>query len=201
MEYHNCLLIRSILKIIIVSSKKKVFLPLVIVSTIGIIGIIGIVFLSKSVININSGHVGVEWRRFDGGFVIDEPPLSEGVHFIAPWNKVIEYNVRNQEYFDKMIVLSSDGKEITLEISVWYHPKINSIANLHQEVGENYLFRLIQPHLRSLSRSVFGRYTFEQLENNRDLIQQEIFLELKKNLEKKHIEILEVLIRDINSSK
>ena len=47
--------------------------------------------------------------------------VPQGFHFIAPWNKVYIYNVKQQEFFEgNMQVLSSNGLEISLDVSVLY---------------------------------------------------------------------------------
>ena len=84
-----------------------------------LLGFILIVFISKSSINIGYGEAGVLFRTFGGGVVTDSPPLGEGFHIIAPWNKVYVYNVKQQEFFESgMQVLSSNGLEISLDVSV-----------------------------------------------------------------------------------
>ena len=144
-----------------------------------------IILLAKSAVTIGSGEAGVLYKTFDNGVVTDQPPLGEGFHVIAPWNKVIVYEVRQQELFEKMKVLSSNGLEIQIDASAWYQPVYNDLGNLHQTLGENYLQRVIQPAIRSAARSVVGRYTPEQLySSKRDAIQDEIFLETKKILSK-----------------
>lgn len=157
-----------------------------------------IILLAKSAVTIGSGEAGVLYKTFDNGVVTDQPPLGEGFHVIAPWNKVIVYEVRQQELFEKMKVLSSNGLEIQIDASAWYQPVYNDLGNLHQTLGENYLQRVIQPAIRSAARSVVGRYTPEQLySSKRDAIQDEIFLETKKILEKQYVQLNEVLVRDV----
>lgn len=170
----------------------KVALPII----IGVIVLI--VLLTKSAVTIGSGEAGVLYKTFDNGVVTDEPPLGEGFHIVAPWNKVIIYEVRQQELFEKMKVLSSNGLEIQIDGSAWYEPVYNDLGNLHQSLGENYLQRVIQPAIRSAARSVVGRYTPEQLySSKRDAIQDEIFVETKKILDKQHIQLNEFLVRDV----
>lgn len=170
----------------------KVALPIIIVA------IILIVLLTKSAVTIGSGEAGVLYETFDNGVVTDEPPLGEGFHIVAPWNKVIIYEVRQQELFEKMKVLSSNGLEIQIDGSAWYEPVYNDLGNLHQSLGENYLQRVIQPAIRSAARSVVGRYTPEQLySSKRDVIQDEIFVETKKILDKQYIQLNEFLVRDV----
>ncbi|SFZ91666.1 Regulator of protease activity HflC, stomatin/prohibitin superfamily [Flaviramulus basaltis] len=170
----------------------KVALPIIIVA------IILVVVLAKSAVTIGSGEAGVLYKTFDNGVVTDAPPLGEGFHVVAPWNKVIVYEVRQQELFEKMRVLSSNGLEIQIDASVWYQPVYKDLGNLHQSLGEGYLQRVIQPAIRSAARSVVGRYTPEQLySSKRDAIQDEIFVETKKILEKQYVQLNEILVRDV----
>lgn len=157
-----------------------------------------IIVIAKSAVTIDSGEAGVLYRTFDNGVVTDEPPLGEGFHLIAPWNKVFVYEVRQQELFEKMKVLSSNGLEIQIDASAWYEPVYSDLGNLHQSLGKDYLQRVIQPAIRSAARSVVGRYTPEQLySSKRDAIQDEIFAETKTILEKQYVQLNEVLVRDV----
>lgn len=171
----------------------KITLPLI------FIVVFGMIFISKSTQNIDAGKAGVLWKRFSGGVVTDRPPLREGFHIIAPWNKVYVYEVRKQELsFKNMKVLSSNGLDIQLEASAWYQPKFDKLGKLHQEIGEDYRTRIILPTIRSAARSVVGRYTPEQLySSKRDAIQKEIFEETKRIVDDNYIDLSEVLVRDI----
>ena len=170
----------------------KIVFPLVIGA------VILIVLLSKSTVTIQSGEAGVLYKTFDNGVVTDEPPLSEGFHLVAPWNKVFIYEVRQQELFEKMKVLSSNGLEIQIDASAWYQPVTKDLGKLHQTLGQDYLQRVIQPSIRSAARSVVGRYTPEQLySSKRDAIQDEIYIETKKILEKQYVQLNEILVRDV----
>ncbi len=163
-----------------------------------VIGVIALIFLSKSTVTIEAGEAGVLWKRFSGGVVTDEPPLGEGFHIVAPWNEVIKYEVRQQELTEKMKILSSNGLDIQLEATAWYQPEVEKLGLLHQTKGENYLERVIKPAMRSATRSVVGRYTPEQIySSKRDAIQNEIFEETKKIIENQYIQLNEVLVRDV----
>jgi len=165
-------------------------------------GILGffvlIILISKSAITIGSGQAGVLYRTFDGGVVTEEPPLGEGFHIVAPWNRVFVYEVRQQELFEKMKVLSSNGLEIQIDASAWYQPAYEDLGRLHQEKSEQYVNRILLPAIRSAARSVVGRYTPEQLySSKRDAIQQEIFTETQMIVEDQYIQLNEILVRDV----
>jgi regulator of protease activity HflC (stomatin/prohibitin superfamily) len=163
------------------------------------LGIILIIVIAKSTITIDSGEAGVLYKTFAGGVVTDEPPLSEGFHFVAPWNKVFVYEVRQQSIDEDMQVLSSNGLEIQLDASVWFQPDYEDLGLLHQKKGEAYVQRVLQPAVRSAARAVVGRYNPEQLySTKREAIQKEIFEETKVLLEDQYVQINEVLVRDVS---
>lgn len=162
------------------------------------IGIIAIIFISKSTVTIDAGESGVLWKRFAGGVVTDQPALGEGFHLVAPWNNVIIYEVRQQELTEKMKVLSSNGLDIQLEATAWYQPQAENLGLLHQTKGQNYLDRVLKPAIRSATRSVVGRYTPEQIySSKRDIIQNEIFDETKLIVKDQYIQLNDVLVRDV----
>jgi regulator of protease activity HflC (stomatin/prohibitin superfamily) len=162
------------------------------------IGIILLIFISKSTVTLDAGEAGVLWKRFGGGVVTDQPPLGEGFHLVAPWNKVIVYETRQQELTEKMKVLSSNGLDIQLEATAWYQPVTAELGFLHQTKGTNYLDRVLKPAMRSATRSVVGRYTPEQIySSKRDAIQEEIFDETKKIVQNQYIQLNDVLVRDV----
>lgn len=170
----------------------KIALPVV------FIAILCIILISKSAITIGSGEAGVLYKTFGDGVVTDKPPLGEGFHLVAPWNKVYVYEVRQQEVFEKMKVLSSNGLDIQLDASTWFQPKYEELGKLHQEKSEQYIDRILLPAIRSAARSVVGRYTPEQLySSKRDAIQIEIYEETKKIVDDQYIQLNEVLIRDV----
>ncbi|HKL90132.1 prohibitin family protein [Muricauda sp. NFXS6] len=157
-----------------------------------------IIIISKSAITIGSGEAGVLYKTFGGGVVTDEPPLGEGFHLVAPWNNVFIYEVRQQEVFEKMQVLSSNGLEIKLDASAWFQPEYESLGKLHQEKSELYKDRILLPAIRSAARSVVGRYTPEQLySSKRDAIQQEIFEETRNIVGDQYIQLNQILVRDV----
>lgn len=161
------------------------------------IGIVAVIVLYKSSMTIHSGEAGVLFKTFSGG-IDKENTYGEGFHIIAPWNKMIVYEVRQQQVMESMAVLSSNGLEIKVDVSVWYQPQFKYLPSLHQEKGQNYMENVIKPSIRSATRSVIGRYTPEEIySTKRDAIQSEINEETKKILDKQYVQLNEVLVRDI----
>jgi len=171
-------------------------IPKKLIATI-IMVVLLVVIMIKSSVTINSGEAGVLFKTFAGGVDTDSPK-GEGFHFIAPWNKVILYNVKQQKVSDGMSVLSSNGLEITVDVTLQFQPISKDLPFLHQEKGQNYIADIVVPAIRAATRSVIGRYTPEEIySSKRDVIQAEIDQETKKLVEKQYIQVNEVLVRDI----
>lgn len=162
-----------------------------------VIALIVIVILFKSAITIGAGEAGVVFKPFSGG-VDKETTLGEGFHIIMPWNKVIVYDVRQQEEKEKMKVLSSNGLQIDIDISIWFRTDISKLPQLHQEKGERYKDIILKPAMRSAMRSVVGRYAPEEIySSKRDAIQSEIMDETEEILNSQYIIMERALVRDI----
>lgn len=157
-----------------------------------------IIFWSRMTVTIPAGNRGVVFYTFSDGINLEESALDEGFHFIAPWNKVYVYSVRQHHKAEEMKVLSSNGLEITVDVSIWYFPVTNKLPNLHKFLGIDYDDQVVIPALRSASRTVIGRYTPEEIySSKKEAIQTEIFNETKAVLDKKYIFVDKVLIRSI----
>jgi len=168
-------------------------LPIILMS------IVLIIFISRSSVNIGYGEAGVLFKTLGGGVEIVKPPKGEGFRIIAPWNKIFIYDVKQQEVLESMQVLSSNGLEISLDVSMLYQPKYDKLGLLHQTKGINYLNTVLLPTVRAVARSVVGRYTPEQLySTKRDAIQNEIFEETRDNVESQYIQLNAVLVRDVS---
>ncbi len=156
-----------------------------------------IIFWNRMTVTIEAGHAGVMFKTFGGGIDTTQT-YGEGFHFMAPWNKMVVYETRQQEMAEEMNVLSSNGLEIKADVSVWYKPQYSKLGLLHARIGTNYLGRVVIPALRSSARSVIGRYTPEQIySTKRDAIQVEIYDETRKILKNKYVDLNRVLIRSI----
>lgn len=157
-----------------------------------------IILIANSTVTIESGEAGVLYRTFEGGVVTENPPLDEGFHFVAPWNKVFVYEVRQQTLSEQMDVLSSNGLEINMDASVWFQPEFENLGALHQDIGKDYVNRVLKPAVRSATRAVVGRYTPEQLyASKREAIQNEIFEETQILMEGQYVQLNQVLVRDV----
>jgi len=162
-----------------------------------IIVLIVLVAMYKSSITLKSGQAGVLFQTFVNGVDTTET-MGEGFHFIAPWNKVIVYNVKQQTKEESMSVLSSNGLEITVDVTLQFKPVFKQLPHLHQEKGTNYVLDIVVPAIRAATRAVIGRYTPEEIySSKREVIVTEIDQETVKLLAKQFVQVEAILVRDI----
>ena len=157
-----------------------------------------VISLSNSLfLTIDSGEKGVLFKRFGGGLDL-ENVYSQGFHVIAPWNRMYLYNVRIQEDFETMEVLSKNGLNIKVELSYRFQPDATKLGFLHDEIGKGYVESILKPEIRSATREVIGKYLPEELySTKRDAIQDEIFKLTSQAVAKKYVLLDAVLIRQV----
>lgn len=169
----------------------KVGLPIIIVA------VVLIIVLAKSAVTIGPGEGGVIFERFGDG-INTEKTYGEGFHIVAPWNDMLVFKVRQQSISDKMNVLSVDGLQVSVNGTIWYEPEYSNLGKLIKTKGADFVVELLDPAINSAARSVVGRYTPEQLySSKRDVIEQEILEEVRKELDGQYINVKRVLVEDV----
>lgn len=159
--------------------------------------IVIIVFSNKIFLTIEPGEKGVIFKPFGGG-LDKEHVYSQGFHIIAPWNTMYIYSVREQQIEESMNVLSSDGLNISTDVTVRFHPAYNDLGKLHDEFGEQYVKQLVVPEARSAVREVIGRYTPEELySTKREEVETGITIALTKELGDNYVNLRALLIRSV----
>ena len=168
---------------------------------IGLIGfgvlVVLLLFGNSMFYTIQPGENAVVFKRFMGG--LDKDNLrGQGFHVIMPWNKMIIYDVKQKELTEEMDVLSSNGLNIAIDVTLWYHPIEEKIGFLHERIGMDYKTQIVLPSIRSATRKVIGRYTPEEIySTKRDEIAGEILEDVEKELSSKFVYVNNVLIRSV----
>ena len=165
---------------------------------VAIVGLIFIVMFGSSMFyTIEPGEKGILFEKFGDG-LDKETIYGQGFHIIAPWNTLHIYDVRIQETFEKMEVLSKNGLSIRIDLSFRYNPFQEKIGYLHDEIGRDYLERIIKPEIRSVTREVIGNYLPEELySTKREAIEDEIESLTRAKVEAKYLSLDAILIRDV----
>jgi len=138
------------------------YLPTIVIYLM-VVTLIGVVLWPHVVVTVASGEVGVVWKRFGGGTVLDPRRLKdEGLHLILPWDELFLYDLRVQSLTETYNAISSDGVNLTAQMNIRFRLKRDAIPTLHQVIGPNYI-KLIGPSIASQMREVIAQYTAEQV--------------------------------------
>jgi prohibitin 1 len=165
---------------------------------IGIGLLLVLIFWSRITVTIQPGQAGLYYKTFSGGIDPNQVPMGQGFHFIAPWDKVVLYEIRQIENSEKLTVLSSNLLDIKLDVTVFHQPVFNKLGFLEIERGKNYVNAVVIPVMRSVTREVLAQYLPEEINTTkREAIEMEIFTECKKKLAENYVQLNDILIRDI----
>jgi regulator of protease activity HflC (stomatin/prohibitin superfamily) len=145
---------------------------------------------------VDSGHRGIVFKSLGGG--TSKELLGEGMHLMPIWNQVIPYDTRVHEMKEQLAVISSNGLTMGVDASIRYRPKADELFELQTTIGNDYASKLIAPVIRSEARKVFGRYQPEEIySTKREQIEAQIYDEVLKALEGKHVIVEAILVRDV----
>jgi regulator of protease activity HflC (stomatin/prohibitin superfamily) len=164
-------------------------------SFIGIVVVVLVVImLWASIAYVPAGHVGV-LTLF--GRVTGEV-LPEGTHFVNPFKVNNPLTARTQETKETASVPSNEGLIITMDTSLLFHLKPSMAADIWRNVGPNYVDIIVEPNLRAAIREVTASHSANALySGEREKVAQEIYTQLAHELDKRGIQVENILLRDI----
>lgn len=192
------------------SRKGQARRPVLIVVVVILVAV-WVVFRACTVV-VPAGQRGVVFSKSEG---VRPGALDEGMHFIVPliWD-VKMYDVRSQTYTlgsqpseaelaggEAVDALSSDGQKVRLHVSLRFHLKPDEVWQVHKDIGEDYVVKIIKPQVRSDARMVVAAYPgVDVYSKERYTLQSSLEERLKEKLDEHYIVVEEVLVRNITFS-
>jgi regulator of protease activity HflC (stomatin/prohibitin superfamily) len=174
-----------------------------------IVGLIIILLgvMTACVIQIEAGQVGV--KKLFGK--VQDDVLNSGLHFINPLVDVVKLDVKTLNYTmsgiqdeghktgdDAIRVLTSDGLEVTIDLSVLYRVVPNDAPKLLSQTGEDYEDKIVRPITRTRIRDNAVYYEAVALySTKRDEFQQRIFKTIESDFNKRGLLLENLLVRNI----
>jgi regulator of protease activity HflC (stomatin/prohibitin superfamily) len=169
--------------------------------------LIALGLFNSCVVQINSGQVGIP-SLFGK---IQKNSLSEGLNLINPLMRVTKVDVRTQNYTmsavhdegeksgdDAIRILTKDGLELILDLSVLYRVNAADAPNLIRLVGTEYKDKIIRPVSRTKIRDNAVYYDAVELYSlKRDEFQNRIFTDIEKEFKKRGLILENILVRNI----
>lgn len=90
-------------------------------------------------------------------------PYSEGIHLIAPWDRMYIYNIRLQQISHTYDALTNDGLDVKTEITIRWKPIEDDLGKLHRDIGPEYVDTLVIPLIGAFAREEIARVTPDAL--------------------------------------
>ena len=164
-----------------------------------VIAVVILLSIGKFWVTIESGHHGVLYRTLGSGVDVNEPAFGQGLHIIAPWNKMHIYETRRTERTETMNVLSVNLLTIGLDITTFYSPDVSKLGYLDVERSSAYETKFVVPVMRSVVREVIAKYLPEEINSTKRVeIQTEIMDAARIKLAENFVILDDFLIRNIN---
>jgi len=140
-------------------------------------------------------------------------PLGEGLHLLLPLVETpIFYDVRTQTYTmasqrsenqgdDALKVLSADGQQISLDVSVRFRLDPDQVAHLHQTIGPSYVDKVIRPEVRTVVRNELALHrAIAVFSEEREQIQENVERQLSSIFAENDLILQNVLLRNVRFS-
>jgi regulator of protease activity HflC (stomatin/prohibitin superfamily) len=205
------LLIIGIILIIVGFSLKDNANPMAKFSkTFRIVGIVIILLgiLSSTFKQIDAGKVGV--KSLYGS--VQPDILESGLHVINPLLDITNFDIQTQNYTmsaihtegaqegdDAIRVLSNDGLEVVIDLTVLYRVVPGDAPKILKGIGENYTDKIVRPVTRTRIRDNAVYYDAVALySTKRNEFQQRIFKSIEDDFKKRGLVLEQLLIRNIN---
>ncbi|MGZ5246236.1 MAG: prohibitin family protein [Flavitalea sp.] len=182
---------------------QKFSTPLRITGSIMVL--LGVLF--SSIVQIDAGQVGV--KKLFGK--VQNTTIGSGLHLINPLMEVISMDIKTQNYTmsganddrqnsadDAIKVLTSDGLEVTIDLTVLYKVLPIDAPKIVRETGLDYTDKIVRPLTRTKIRDNAVYYEAIALySTRRDEFQQRIFRTIDEDFKKRGLILEQLLVRNI----
>ena len=161
----------------------------------------------KCFIQIDAGYVGV--KKLFGS--VQNDVLASGLHFVNPLFEIEKMDVRTQNYTmsgvhdegtrsgdDAIRVLTADGLEVTIDLTVLYRVIPSDAPMIVKETGTDYEYKIVRPITRTRIRDNAVFYDAVALySTKRDEFQNRIFKGIENDFKKRGLMLENLLVRNI----
>jgi regulator of protease activity HflC (stomatin/prohibitin superfamily) len=177
-----------------------------------IFNVVGVAFIlfgigSSMIKQIDAGELGVQ-TLFGK---VNDKILVSGLNFINPLVEVKTFDIKTQNYTmssvhdegdkegdDAIRVLTADGLEVVVDLTVLYRIVPSETPKILREIGVDYKNTIVRPITRTKIRDNAVYYDAVSLySTKRDEFQSKIFSSIDKNFKERGLFLEQLLVRNI----
>jgi regulator of protease activity HflC (stomatin/prohibitin superfamily) len=163
---------------------------------------------SSTIKQIDAGEVGVQ--SIFGK--VSESTLSSGLNLVNPLASITVFDGKTQNYTmsavhdegdkegdDAIRVLTADGLEVVIDLTVLYRILPSQAPSILKEIGPNYKDKVVRPITRTMIRDNAVYYDAVALYSlKRNEFQTRIYKDIESNFKNRGLVLEQLLIRNIN---
>ena len=163
--------------------------------------------LTSCIVQIEAGQVGV--KKLFGK--VQNEVIGSGLHFVNPLLEIEKMDIKTQNYTmsgvqdegtqtndDAIRVLTADGLEVTIDLTVLYKLLPTDAPKIVRETGLDYTDKIVRPLTRTKIRDNAVYYEAIQLySTKRDEFQQRIFTSIDADFKRRGLILEQLLVRNI----
>jgi len=164
-------------------------------------------FLTSCIKQIDAGQVGVQ-QLFGK---VEDAILPSGLNLVSPLVTVTSVDTKTQNYTmsgvkdegdkagdDAIRVLTADGLEVIIDLTVLYRVVPADLPRLTKETGMDFKDKVVRPITRTKIRDNAVYYTANELySKKRDEFQARIFKSIEDDFKKRGLFLEQLMIRNI----
>ena len=178
-----------------------------------VLRIVGFVLIALGIFSsmfkqIDAGEVGV--KSLYGS--VEPDILESGLHIINPLLDITEFDIQTQNYTmsavhgegvqdgdDAIRVLSNDGLEVVIDLTVLYRVIPGDAPNIFKNIGVGYIDKIVRPITRTRIRDNAVFYDAVALySTKRNEFQNRIFKSIEADFKARGLVLEQLLIRNID---
>jgi len=162
---------------------------------------------TASIVQIDPGEIGVQ-KLFGK---VDNNTLESGLNIVNPLVEVVIFDIRTQNYTmsgvqdegsklgdDAIRVLSADGLEVIIDLTVLYKVIPNEAPRILKEIGTDYRNIIVRPICRTKIRDNAVYYDAVALySTKRDEFQARIFKTIEADFKSRGLLLEQLLVRNL----
>ena len=171
-----------------------------------VIALLGV--FSGIFVQVNAGKIGV--KSLYGS--VQPDIIESGLNVINPFMDITTFDIQTQNYTmsavhsegdkegdDAIRVLSNDGLEVVIDLTVLYRIMPSEAPKIYKQIGENYTDKIVRPVTRTRIRDNAVYYDAVALySTKRNEFQQRIFKSIEADFKTRGLVLEQLLIRNIN---
>ncbi|HEY8690532.1 MAG TPA: prohibitin family protein [Chitinophagaceae bacterium] len=173
---------------------------------LGLLIIIAGIIMS-SIVQIDAREIGI--KVLFGS--VKNDVLGSGLHLVNPLYEIKKVDVKTQNYTmsgvhdegnqagdDAIRVLTSDGLEVTIDLTVLYRVVADDAPKLFQQTGLDFKDKIVRPLTRTKIRDNAVYYqAIELFSTKRDEFQQRIYKSIEDDFRSRGLMLEQLLVRNI----